>query len=91
MLLAVPLCSVTQLQETEVCVSLGGKLNGLFQQQGCFESPTSAAASYIPCLRERRVLLTMSWLLDDATVSSASPLVKIELLALFAQKKCDTK
>lgn len=38
LLLAVRFCSVTELQETEVCVSLGDKLNGLFQQQRCFET-----------------------------------------------------
>lgn len=39
LLLAVPLCSVTELQETEVCVSLGEKINGPFLQKRCFESP----------------------------------------------------
>lgn len=71
-----------ELQETEVCVSLGDKLKGRFQQQRCFQG----AASYIPCLCEHRVLLTMSWTLDAAVVSSASALVKKELLALFAQR-----
>lgn len=67
----------------------GRQTKGPFPASEVFWNPTSAAANYIPCLCERRVLLTLSWILDDVIVSSASALMKIQLLALFAQKKCD--